>query len=309
MEGDIERPESPPGEPFERRLCRGHIPMYLSVVPMCFAEFLSFTIIRAVIPGMQAKAFGASSYRVEGATLAVQGILSFFFCPMFGALSDLYGRCIPLAVAAGGALIPVIALVMGCDMVTYQVLVGLSGVLKGTFVVVFAFVADTTPQGPKRTNAYGVVLGTLGLSLTIGPYLGSLAAEAGGNMATFRLTTLLGLSALIYSLTFLPESLPHRPKRPEMDWAAANPFRVMMWVWYDPFLYQLMTIAFLYFISYWSLVSSVMLYLTRKFHYGVMERGSFHPLFLHNLLVCFLQKRGESSDPMVALLWGFWCFF
>eukprot|EP01064_Diplonema_japonicum_P029542 TRINITY_DN4809_c0_g2_i1.p1 TRINITY_DN4809_c0_g2~~TRINITY_DN4809_c0_g2_i1.p1 ORF type:complete len:429 (+),score=52.79 TRINITY_DN4809_c0_g2_i1:64-1350(+) len=268
-----ERAGSPSREAYEKKVCYGKVPMFLSVIPMCLTEFLSFTITRAVIPGMQAQTFGAASYRVEGYTLAVQGILSFFFCPIFGAVSDVYGRCVPLAVAALGAMIPVVALMLGSNMLTYQVLVALSGILKGTFVVVFAFVADTTPQGPKRTNAYGVVLGTLGLSLTVGPYLGGMAAAAGGNIAAFKLTTLLGFSAMMYSLVFLPESLPRRGK--EMDWSAANPFRVMAWVWNDQFLRHLMTIAFLYFISYWSLVSSIMLYLTRKFHYGVMERGRF----------------------------------
>eukprot|EP00755_Sulcionema_specki_P037095 Sspe_Gene.108213::Locus_87381_Transcript_1_1_Confidence_1.000_Length_1473::g.108213::m.108213 len=248
---------------------------FVMVLPMCTAEFLSWAILRSVVPKMQAEAFGVNSYSVEGATLAVQGLLSFIFCPVFGAISDFYGRCWPLAAAAAGALVPVMAVLMGYGMWHYQVLLALSGAFKATFVVVFAYVADTLPAGPRRTTAYGVVLGTLGLSLAIGPMVGGAVAGYHGNRAAFLLTAILGGSAIAYALCLLPESVHLKKRRVAVDWGNANPFRVLRWVCEDTFLKRLMTIAFLYYLSYWGLVSSAMLYVTRRFNFTPIESGQF----------------------------------
>ncbi|KAJ9452485.1 Tetracycline resistance protein [Diplonema papillatum] len=340
---------------------KGKGPSFLAVVPMCLAEFLSFSILRAVVPGMQADAFGSQSYTVEGVTLAVQGVLAFFSCPIFGALSDAYGRRIFLGISAVGALLPVFAVISGQSMFVYQVFVAVSGAFKATLVVVFAYVADTTVgQGSaKRMQAFGVVLATLGFSLSIGPYIGGAAAKAYGNLAAFYMTAALGGLAAMYAFFVLPESRVRRrgapasflqlvaalrggaakpadpgahpsfapqqndqpparpppphdtskavtssssssslsspsslssspstplrsPSREARPCAAAaaggfsvNPFRLLASVCSDLFLRRLMVIAFMYYVSYWALVSTIMLYLTQVFNFDVVERGRF----------------------------------
>ena len=266
-----------PQKSMSRKLCCGRMSVFYACVPMCLAEFLSFTVPRAVIPGMQAAAFGHNSYAVECATFAVQGVLSFFFCPIFGTVSDSIGRRIPLAVAAAGAVVPMAALVMGYSMAVFQVLSALSGMAKGTLVVVFAYVADCIPPGAERTNAFGVVTGLFGLALSIGPYLGSYVSAHRGDMAVFELTLVLGLVAVVYSLCVLPETREkdNVSTASGLKSAASNPLLVVQNVVRDPYMKRLLTIALLYYISYWGLVSSVMLYLTRELNFTVVERGRF----------------------------------
>lgn len=267
----------------------GRMPQYMAVLPMCFCEFLSFAVLRAVLPGLQSKAFGGLSYAVEGATLAVQGTLAFLCCPVVGAVSDQFGRKLPLCICAVGTALPSMTALCTRSMHLYQMSVALSGVFKATFVVVFAYVADSVPPGPRRTSAYGLVLGTLGLSFTIGPGIGGAVALYFGTDATFLLCVTLGLSAASYARWVLPESLPAarpappgaaakesaapRPGPVRIDWAKANPFRVLRSVCDDPFLARLMTIAFLYYLSYWGLVPTVMLYVTRNFGFTPTESG------------------------------------
>eukprot|EP01062_Namystynia_karyoxenos_P002930 TRINITY_DN11020_c0_g2_i1.p1 TRINITY_DN11020_c0_g2~~TRINITY_DN11020_c0_g2_i1.p1 ORF type:complete len:520 (+),score=144.88 TRINITY_DN11020_c0_g2_i1:97-1656(+) len=266
--------KKPPSEDDRRR--RGL--SYTAVLPMCLCEFLSFSILRAVLPRLQSSTFGGMSYAVEGLTLAVQGTLSFLCCPFFGALSDRYGRKMPLAVCAVGMTLPSMVAIVSGSMWHYQAFVALSGAFKATFVVVFAYVADTVPTGPRRTSAYGIVLGTLGASMTVGPAIGGAVAARFGHNAAFALCASLGLSAAAYATCILPESNPaaqrfnwHRGGALELR--GASPLRVVAGVCSDRYLSQLMLIAFLYYLSYWGLVPSMMLYVTRRFNFTPAEGG------------------------------------
>ena len=260
-----------------RTICKGRVPLFYAIVPVCLIEYVSLMLTRAVIPGMQIEAFGTSSYAVEGATYAVQGVLSFFFCPLFGAMSDRYGRKLPLALSAAGALLPTLVLLLGYGMVAYQIASALSGVFKGSLAVVFAYVADTLPPGAERTAAFGVVMGTLGVALSIGPFVGGVITQVYGEHAVFLVTLLFGSVAVVYTLFVVPETRTAEQQEASSATAlaASNPLLTLRSVWSDPYLKQVMTVALLYYISYWGLVSSVMLYLTRTLGYSVVERGRF----------------------------------
>ena len=165
---------------------------------------------------------------------------------------------------------------------------GLSGMSKGSLVIVLAYVADVTVSGGSRTKAYGVVFGSLGLCLTVGPYMGSRISEQYGTMSSFYLTAALGAFGFFYALLFLPET--KRDK--DIPIQSPNPLKVLKWVCSDNYLRRLMTIAYLYYVTYWGLVSSIMLFLTRKFGFGISERGRFLSLIglCHMLSEAFLVR-------------------
>eukprot|EP00756_Hemistasia_phaeocysticola_P066012 Hpha_TRINITY_DN8942_c0_g1::TRINITY_DN8942_c0_g1_i1::g.80923::m.80923 len=292
---------------------------YTAVLPMCICEFLSFSILRAVLPRMLDGAFGGSSYTVEGATLAVQGLLAFGCCPIFGAVSDRYGRRVCLAFCAVGMCLPSISALLTGSMVVFQVFSALSGMFKGTFVVVFAYVADSVPPGPKRTSAYGTVLGTLGGCFTVGPTVGGYVATWYGNNAAFLLCASLGLLAAIYAILLLPESLPASKRAHHQgphDWASLNPLRVLQRVCSDPLLARLMVIVFLYYVSYWGLVPHVMLYVTRRFGFLPAESGRVLGIvggcsMTSELVIVRLLLRAGVSDWTLLRLglagWAFKC--
>ena len=64
--------------------------------------------------------------------------------------------------------------------------------------MVFAYISDVV--GPdERASAYGLALATLGLSFTIGPVLGAVAAERVGERRVF----LVSLALAIFDALFI----------------------------------------------------------------------------------------------------------
>jgi len=127
----------------------------------------------------------------------VRGILSFLSCPLFGKISDIVGRKICLFITVLGTLTPVSVLAImtllheepskhsldiEATMTQHRIwifvlLLSLSGIFSSTFTLTFAYISDTVAHRDDRLAAYGLALGTFGLSFTIGPMTGGYLAR------------------------------------------------------------------------------------------------------------------------------------
>ena len=65
---------------------------------------------RAVLPSLLLKRYGPKTYVIMGAAECLRGLLAFFACPLFGVLSDSYGRRPCLLITVLGTLAPVCSL-------------------------------------------------------------------------------------------------------------------------------------------------------------------------------------------------------
>lgn len=83
---------------------------HLAVLPVLLLEFLALALTRAVLPSLLLKRYGSRTYIVMGLAECVRGILAFFACPLFGKLSDNFGRRPCLLVTVMGTLLPVCSL-------------------------------------------------------------------------------------------------------------------------------------------------------------------------------------------------------
>ena len=83
---------------------------HLAVLPVLLLEFLSLALTRAVLPSLLLKRYGSHTYMVMGGAECIRGILAFFACPLFGKLSDLWGRRPCLLITVFGTLAPVCSL-------------------------------------------------------------------------------------------------------------------------------------------------------------------------------------------------------
>lgn len=83
---------------------------HLAVLPVLLLEFLALALTRAVLPSLLLKRYGSRTYVVMGASECVRGLLAFFACPLFGKLSDVWGRRPCLLVTVLGTLAPVCSL-------------------------------------------------------------------------------------------------------------------------------------------------------------------------------------------------------
>lgn len=83
---------------------------HLAVLPVLLLEFLALALTRAVLPSLLLKRYGSKTYVIMGSAECLRGLLAFFACPLFGVLSDSYGRRPCLLVTVLGTLAPVCSL-------------------------------------------------------------------------------------------------------------------------------------------------------------------------------------------------------
>eukprot|EP00639_Heterosigma_akashiwo_P025031 CAMPEP_0194697574 /NCGR_PEP_ID=MMETSP0295-20121207/23513_1 /TAXON_ID=39354 /ORGANISM="Heterosigma akashiwo, Strain CCMP2393" /LENGTH=452 /DNA_ID=CAMNT_0039590283 /DNA_START=12 /DNA_END=1370 /DNA_ORIENTATION=- len=282
---------------------------YLHVLPVLFYEFLALSLIKSLVPEMMNAYFGDWTYHIIGMSEAVKGILAFTSCSVFGKLSDRIGRKKCLFITVAGTCAPACLLAFTRDLRAFVAAQALSGVFACTFPLTFAYISDLVPK-ERRAPAYGLALATFGLSLSVGPAAGGFLARVFGAQAVFATTFLLVLVDLAYIAVLLPESNPgqiqplfrvNSRKRFDLNKEQLptdfNPLETLKVFKGDYFLSRVAVVTFLYYIGVWALVSTLMIYVTRQFHFTPLMIG----YLMSSFGVCTMFSEGILVRYMVPM--------
>lgn len=180
---------------------------------------LDQTIVSTAGPAIQADlriepslyAWITTSYLI-GSTLMV---------PIYGKLSDLYGRrpilLVGIGVFLGGSLL------CGVSQTAWQLIAAraVQGVGSAAlFTTAFAVVADIFP--PSERGKYQGLFGAMfGLSSVIGPLVGGLITDTVGWHWVFFVNLPVGAVAVAFILAKMPAIRPVLHRTPSVDWAGA----------------------------------------------------------------------------------------
>ncbi|CAJ1948563.1 unnamed protein product [Cylindrotheca closterium] len=85
---------------------------WIFVLPVLLLEFLAIGMTRAILPSILLQEYGNKVYLVLGSADCIRGLLAFFACPLFGKLSDLWGRKQCLLITVLGSCAPVCSLAL-----------------------------------------------------------------------------------------------------------------------------------------------------------------------------------------------------
>ena len=197
-----------------------------NLVAIWFAELIAivgFTVVLPILPlyvrelGVQ----GESAVRIwSGVIFSSHGVMMGIFAPIWGALSDRYGRkmMVERAMFGGAVVIGLMGLVQNVGQLT--VLRALQGALTGTVTAANALVATNTPR-ERSGYALGLLQMAIYVGASAGPLLGGLVADTFGYRATFYTTgALLFLAGL--SVAFLVKEDFRPVPRPVDEQAAAG---------------------------------------------------------------------------------------
>ncbi|BAU52716.1 MFS transporter [Mucilaginibacter gotjawali] len=156
------------------------------------------------------------------ALLSVFAACTFFAAPIFGALSDRYGRKIILIISLLGSVIGYI--LFGIGGALWILFLGriIDGLTAGNISTLFAYISDST-EPEERTRWFGYVGSVMGIGKLGGPALGGLLGSIALALPFYVTAALIFISGLaVYFL--LPESLAPEKRTKHLTLHSFNTF-------------------------------------------------------------------------------------
>jgi len=166
---------------------------------------LSFGIVIPILP-FYVEAFHGGGLAM-GFLMAIFSLMQFIFSPLWGSVSDRYGRKPMLLLGAFGNAIALALMGFANNLLVLYAGRALGGILScATLPTAMAFISDTTSE-EERGGGMGLTGAAMGLGMVLGPGLGGALAKNSLH-PPFFVGAGLSLLAVILIWAFLPESLP-----------------------------------------------------------------------------------------------------
>lgn len=165
---------------------------------------LGFGIIIPIMPFYITR-FGAGGSDL-GMLMALFSLMQFFFSPIWGDLSDRYGRKKILMVGALGNAVSMLIFGLAPNLGVMFLSRALAGMLSSaTLPTAMAYISDTTSER-DRGQGMGIIGAAMGVGMVLGPGLGGWMGTI-SLAAPFYLAAGLSLVAMFLMMVMLPETL------------------------------------------------------------------------------------------------------
>ncbi|MCA9413224.1 MAG: MFS transporter [Candidatus Omnitrophica bacterium] len=176
-----------------------------------FIDLIGFGIIIPILQPYAIGKFGATEFQA-GILMGVFSMVQFFFTPLWGWLSDRFGRKPILLITLLGIALSYVVLAVANSLTMLFVGRIMAGFFAGNIAIAQSYVADVTPP-EKRAHGMGLIGAAFGLGFTFGPMIGGLLAHWGYAAPSFAAAGASGV-AFLFGLIVLEESYP-KEKRSE----------------------------------------------------------------------------------------------
>ena len=212
----------------------------------------------------------ALAAKIYGLFGGVWALMQFFFSPLFGALSDRFGRRPVILASNFGLGLDYIVMALAPSLGWLFAGRVISGITGASISTAWAYIADVTPP-EKRAAGYGLIGSAFGLGFVLGPAAGGILGGISPPLP-FWVAAALTLTNAMYGLFVLPESLP-KDKRAGFKLSRANPLGALQLLRSRPQLMGLASLNFLYWIAHHSLTSVFVLYAGYRYGWGAKTVG------------------------------------
>ena len=165
---------------------------------------MGFGMVIPVIPFL-VEAFGASGQEL-GMLMAIYALMQLIFSPMWGELSDRYGRRPIMLIGLIGNGLSMLFMGLAGSITMLFIARALAGLLaSATLPTAYAYVGDSTAV-EDRGRGMGILGAALGVGMVLGPGFSGLLAE--NSLSTpFFAGAVLSLAAIAVVYFYLPESV------------------------------------------------------------------------------------------------------
>ena len=179
---------------------RNLVILFITLVIM----MMGFGIIIPILPDLVVR-YGGSGMAM-GILMAIFSAMQFLFSPMWGSLSDRFGRKPILMLGVFGNAISMLALGLSTQLWMLFAARGLAGILSSaTLPTAMAYISDSTDE-KSRGGGMGVIGAAMGLGMILGPGAGGMLSAISLH-APFYFAAGLSMLAVVAIWLFLPESL------------------------------------------------------------------------------------------------------
>ncbi len=167
-------------------------------------DMFGFSLILPLLPSI-ATDFGASAFMV-GVITAANSLTALIFGPLWGKLSDKFGRkpiLIINQIGTFGAFL-LLATAQNVEMIILSRVI--DGIFGGQFPIIRSIVSDiTTPQ--DRTKDMGAIMGISMMGLIIGPVLGGLLGNLNWRIPSY-VAAIMSIISIGVTVALLKETMP-----------------------------------------------------------------------------------------------------
>lgn len=167
-----------------------------------FVDLLGFGILIPILPTFAKKELMVDETAI-GVVIAAYSLVQFFFNPIFGNLSDKYGRKKIIVVCLFLNAIGYVLFAYSHNFLMLIISRIVSGIGGSSIGVAHAYIADvTTPEG--RSKGMGIIGAAFGLGFVFGPLIGGLLSKY-GYFVTGMASAIFSLIAFSLTIFLLPE--------------------------------------------------------------------------------------------------------
>lgn len=213
---------------------------------------VSMGVTAPVIPTLiktLAHADNAGAAKISGLFAAAWAVMQFIFAPIFGSLSDRFGRRPVLLVSMFGLALDYVIMALAPSITWLFVGRVISGITSASSSAAGAYVADVSTEENRARN-FGRFQAAASAGIILGPALGGLVGHFDPR-APFWVASALSFANGLYGLLVVPESLTEERRMP-FHWGRANPigaFRllgrpILIGLAFVPFFNQFAGMAF-----------------------------------------------------------------
>ncbi len=173
----------------------------LIIFLVVFVDLVGFGIVIPILP-YYAKAYGASATAL-GWLMTTYSAMQFFFAPVWGRLSDQYGRRPILVMTILGQAAAMLVLGLAPSLAWLFLARTLAGICGANISTATAYIADVTSE-LDRAKGMGLIGAAFGLGFIFGPAIGGVLSHWDFGAPMFAAAGLASLNAL-FAFFRLPE--------------------------------------------------------------------------------------------------------
>ena len=274
------------------------------MVGIVLLNSIGMTIVFPLLPFLLGEYLPDSQIVVGMSTLmSVFALCTFFAAPVFGALSDRFGRKRILIISLLGSFVGYV--LFGIGGALWVLFLGriIDGLTAGNISTMFAYISDTTDPA-ERTKWFSYIGAASGIGFMIGPAFGGWLGAISISLPFFVTAGLILLS-MFCVMAFLPESLPEEKRAKSISLQSMNTVAHFKDVFSMDEVKRLLILGAFFAIGMGIYQNNVTIFLKDIFHWGPAFIGSIITLvglcdiISRAILLPFMLKK--FSDRVIGI--------